>query len=291
MNMPQEAGPPQSQPQSQSPQPQPPPTLEIRNLSVGYGQVSVARGLNLTVRPGSVVTLLGRNGAGKTTTLHTVAGIIPPLGGEVLVDGAAVSGPLHQRVRRQGIGLVTEERAIIRRLSVIDNLRLGRGTADLAFELFPELATLRKRTAGLLSGGEQQMLVLGRCLAARPRLLLVDELSFGLAPMIVRRLLDALRLIATEHNVAILLVEQHPSLALSAADYGYVLARGEIRLSGPADQLRGQLHEIERSYLSEHGAADDADAPLSATQSAVPPMTPPAVPPAAAEELAGPADG
>jgi branched-chain amino acid transport system ATP-binding protein len=279
MNMPQPAGP----PRPQSPATQPPPTLEIRNLSVGYGQVSVARGLNLTVRPGSVVTLLGRNGAGKTTTLHTVAGIIPPLGGEVLVDGVAVSGPLHQRVRRQGIGLVTEERAIIRRLSVIDNLRLGRGTADLAFELFPELATLRKRTAGLLSGGEQQMLVLGRCLAARPRLLLVDELSFGLAPMIVRRLLDALRRIATEHNVAILLVEQHPSLALSAADYGYVLARGEIRLSGPADQLRGQLHEIERSYLSEQGAAADADAP--------PLPVPPAVPPASAEELAGPADG
>jgi branched-chain amino acid transport system ATP-binding protein len=232
---------------------QQPPMLEIRDLSVGYGQVSVARGLSLTVRSGSVVTLLGRNGAGKTTTLHTVAGIIPPLGGDVLVDGAVASGSLHQRVRRLGVGLVTEDRAIIRRLSVFDNLRLGRGAADLAFELFPELAALRKRTAGLLSGGEQQMLVLGRCLAARPRLLLVDELSFGLAPMVVRRLLDALRAIASEHDVAILLVEQHPSLALSVADYGYVLARGEIRLSGPAAELRGQLHEIERSYLSEHG--------------------------------------
>ena len=131
------------------------PVLEIRDLYVGYGQVSVARGLSLTVRSGSVVTLLGRNGAGKTTTLHTVAGIIPPLGGDVLVDGAVASGSLHQRVRRLGVGLVTEDRAIIRRLSVIDNLRLGRGAADLAFELFPELAALRKRTAGLLSGGEQ----------------------------------------------------------------------------------------------------------------------------------------
>jgi branched-chain amino acid transport system ATP-binding protein len=230
-----------------------PPLLELKNLSVGYGQVSVARGLSLTVRSGSIVTLLGRNGAGKTTTLYTVAGIIPPLAGDVLVDGAAASGSLHQRVRRLGVGLVTEDRAIIRRLSVIDNLRLGRGDPDLAFGLFPELASLRKRTAGLLSGGEQQMLVLGRCLAARPRLLLVDELSFGLAPLIVRRLLDALHAMASEHDVAVLLVEQHPSLALSAADYGYVLARGEIRLSGSAAELRSQLHEIERSYLSEHG--------------------------------------
>ena len=105
------------------------------------------------------------------------------------------------------------------------------------------------------------MLVLGRCLAARPRLLLVDELSFGLAPMIVRRLLEALRAIATDHDVAVLLVEQHPSLALSAADYGYVLARGEIRLSGPAAELRGRLHDIERSYLSEHRPAVGEEAP------------------------------
>ena len=243
-----------------------PPVLEVRDLSVGYGQVSVARGLSLTVRSGSIVTLLGRNGAGKTTTLHTVAGIIPPISGEVLVNGATASGPLHQRVRRLGIGLVTEDRAIIRRLSVIDNLRLGRGDADLAFELFPELAKLRKRTAGLLSGGEQQMLVLGRCLAARPRLLLVDELSFGLAPMIVRRLLEALRAIATDHDVAVLLVEQHPSLALSAADYGYVLARGEIRLSGPAAELRGRLHDIERSYLSEHSPAASEKAPAPSAE-------------------------
>lgn len=248
-------------PDAQGGPPGPAPVLEIRDLSVGYGQVSVARGMSLTVSSGSIVTLLGRNGAGKTTTLNTVAGVIPPLAGEVLVSGTAASGPLHQRVRRLGIGLVTEDRAIIRRLSVIDNLRLGRGDVDLAFQLFPELESLRKRTAGLLSGGEQQMLVLGRCLAAQPRLLLVDELSFGLAPMIVRRLLEALRAIATDHDVAVLLVEQHPSLALSAADYGYVLARGEIRLSGPAAELRGQLHEIERSYLSEHGgaAADPAE--------------------------------
>ncbi len=245
------------------------PVLELRNLSVGYGQVSVARGLNIAVSSGSIVTLLGRNGAGKTTTLHTVAGIIPPLGGEVLIDGAVARGSLHQRVGRLGIGLVTEDRAIIRRLSVIDNLRLGKGDLDLAFQLFPELTPLRRRTAGLLSGGEQQMLVLGRCLAARPRLLLVDELSFGLAPMIVRRLLDALRAIANDHEVAILLVEQHPSLALSAADFGYVLARGEIRLSGPAADLRGQLHEIERSYLSERGAPEHvelaAEAPAAET--------------------------
>lgn len=232
-----------------------PPVLELRDVSVGYGEVSVARGLNITVRSGSIVTLLGRNGAGKTTTLHTVAGVIDPLGGDVVFDGTNLRGPLHSRVRR-GIGLVTEERAIIRRLSVAENLRLGIGDPDFAFEMFPELAALRKRTSGLLSGGEQQMLVLGRCMAARPRLLLVDELSFGLAPKIVARLLEALRTMATDQNAAVLLVEQHPSLALSVADYGYVLARGEIRLSGAAAELRGRLHEIERSYLSQRAASD-----------------------------------
>lgn len=228
--------------------------LELRDLAIGYGSISVARKMNLQARAGSIVAVLGRNGAGKTTTLHTIAGVLAPLGGEVVINGRRATGALHRRVREHGLGLVTEERAVIRRLSVIDNLRLGIGDPEVALDLFPELKPLRRRKAGLLSGGEQQMLVLGRCLAAQPRLLLVDELSFGLAPLVVRRLLDELAAIARERNVAVVLVEQHPTLALSVADYGYVLSRGEIRMSGTADDLRTRLSEIESSYLTEASA-------------------------------------
>lgn len=227
------------------------PVLELSDLTAGYGKVSVVRHLNMSVSSGQIVALLGRNGVGKTTTLNTIAGVIPTLGGRVLMDGQPVSGPLHRRARRLGVALVTEERAVIRRLSVIDNLRLSRGAPEAAFALFPELDMLRNRKAGLLSGGEQQMLVLGRCLATRPRLLLVDELSFGLAPIIVGRLLTALGTIAREHDVAVLLVEQHPKLALSVAHQGYVLNQGRIVISGPAAELSERLPEIERSYLAE----------------------------------------
>jgi len=231
--------------------------LELRELAVGYGSISVAKKINLQARAGSIVAVLGRNGAGKTTTLHTIAGVLAPLAGEVVINGRRARGALHQRVREHGLGLVTEDRAVIRRLSVIDNLRLGSGHPDVAFDLFPELKPLRRRKAGLLSGGEQQMVVLGRCLAAQPRLLLVDELSFGLAPLVVRRLLDELAAIARQRNVAVVLVEQHPALALSVADYGYVLSRGEIRMSGTADELSTRLSEIESSYLSDASAPGD----------------------------------
>jgi branched-chain amino acid transport system ATP-binding protein len=228
-----------------------PPTLEVRDLAIGYGRLSVAKGLSIRVEAGEIVALLGRNGVGKTTTLHTIAGIIPPLAGQVAIDGETVSGPLHRRARRSGVALVTEDRAVIRRLTVAENLRLGRGDVTVAFELFPELIPLRRKKAGLLSGGEQQMLVLGRCLTSNPRLLLVDELSLGLAPLVVQRLLRALRTIATERQVAVLLVEQHPSLALSMADFGHVFSRGQISLSGTGVDLRGRLKEIEQVYLSE----------------------------------------
>jgi branched-chain amino acid transport system ATP-binding protein len=231
------------------------PVLETRDLAVGYAGIAVCRGLDLVVSAGEIVALVGRNGAGKTTTLHTLAGVLDPIAGQIEVGGQPATGQLHQRARA-GLTLVTEERAIIHRLTVFENLRLGSGDPQDALELFPELAPLRRRKAGLLSGGEQQILVLARSLAAKPRLLLIDELSFGLAPRIVRRMLDALRS-AAESGAAVLLVEQHATMALSVADRAYVLGHGRIELAGRADELRGRLAEVERSYLPERGPQHD----------------------------------
>ena len=159
--------------------------LEIRGLTAGYGDVPVVHGIDLTVGGGEVVALLGPNGAGKTTTLLALGGVLPSTG-EVRYDDRPLTGPLHRRVRR-GLGLITEERAVFRQLSTGTNLALGAGGVDGALQVFPELDRLLDRKAGLLSGGEQQMVVLARALAARPRLLLVDEFSLGLAPMMVAR--------------------------------------------------------------------------------------------------------
>jgi branched-chain amino acid transport system ATP-binding protein len=223
--------------------------LQTESLSTGYRGVAVTHDLDLRVDAGEIVALLGRNGAGKTTTLHTIAGILPPVGGRVLFGGSPARGPLHKRARA-GVALVPETRAIIRRLTVLENLRLGTGPVERGFEFFPELKPFAGRKAGLLSGGEQQMLVLARVMAGSPKLLLVDELSFGLAPLIVRRLLGALRDAAKQQGTAVLLVEQHPAAALSTADRAYVLAQGRIALSGTVEELRGRLDEIEASYLS-----------------------------------------
>jgi branched-chain amino acid transport system ATP-binding protein len=226
-----------------------PAVLRTEALSTGYSGVAVTRELDLSVDAGEIVALLGRNGAGKTTTLHTIAGILPPVSGQIQLDGAAARGPIYKRARA-GLALVSETRAIIRRLTVAENLRLGIGPVERGYDLFPELRPLANRKAGLLSGGEQQMLVLARVLASSPKLLLVDELSFGLAPLIVRRLLESLREAAERDKTAILLVEQHPIAALAVADRAYVLGGGRIVLSDTADSLRGRLDEIEESYLS-----------------------------------------
>jgi branched-chain amino acid transport system ATP-binding protein len=223
--------------------------LQTEGLSVGYNKIAIARDLQIRVRAGEVVALLGRNGAGKTTTLNTIAGILPVIAGQVLFEGQPAAGALHRRARR-GVALVPEDRAIIRRLTVIENLRLGQGDPERGLDLFPELKSMAKRPAGLLSGGEQQMLVLARVLAGRPRLLLVDELSFGLAPLIVKRLLAALRRAADESDTGVLLVEQHPLTALEICHRGYVLAQGRIVIDGAAAELKDRLGEIEQTYLS-----------------------------------------
>ena len=223
--------------------------LEMRGVSAGYGPAPVLREVDLDVHEGEIVALLGANGAGKSTSLMTVAGVLPVQRGRIGFAGATLRGPLHRRAGR-GIAYISESRSLFPNLSVVDNLRLGRGRVDTAFALFPELAELAGRRAGLLSGGEQQMLAVSRALAAQPRLLLVDELSLGLAPLIVDRLMQALAAAARE-GVAVLLVEQHARKALAVAARGVVLCRGAVNLTGTGAELLARDEDVRRAYL--HG--------------------------------------
>jgi ABC-type branched-subunit amino acid transport system ATPase component len=223
------------------------PVLAARALSAGYRGVACVRGIDLEVHPGEVVVVLGPNGAGKTTTLLTLAGALPSLGGEVLMSGRTTTLPLHRRVHA-GLGLVPEERSITSTLSVRGNLRIGPGPVERALELFPELRPLLGRRAGLLSGGEQRMLSTARALAARPSVLLADELSLGLAPKIVARLMTALRA-AADAGAGVLLVEQHARQALAVADRAYILQRGQVVWSGSAPEARKNLRRLESAYL------------------------------------------
>jgi branched-chain amino acid transport system ATP-binding protein len=222
--------------------------LATTGLVVGYSGVPVVSGLDIEVHVGEVVALLGRNGAGKTTTLSTIAGAVRPISGSITLSGTRPQRELFRRIK-SGIGYITEDRAIIRRLTVAENLRLGQGSVARAYELFPELVALRSRKAGLLSGGEQQMLALGRVMAGRPRIILIDELSFGLAPLIVERLLEAIKA-ATKDGAGVLLVEQHPELALRNSDRAYVLSGGQVVMSGESADLLRRRTELERAYLS-----------------------------------------
>jgi branched-chain amino acid transport system ATP-binding protein len=230
------------------------PLLECRGLAAGYGTLAVVRDVDLRVEPGEVVALIGPNGAGKTTTLLTLAGELPVISGEVVFSGAATRAPLFRRAR-QGMGFVTEERSVFMQLSTEENLRVAGVSKADAIALFPELEALMGRTAGLLSGGEQQMLTLARAVARGPSLLLIDELSLGLAPVIVKRLLQKVRDVATERSTGILLVEQHVRQALHVADRVYVMQRGRIVMSGTGAEVHGRIDEIEATYLS--GARDE----------------------------------
>jgi branched-chain amino acid transport system ATP-binding protein len=218
-------------------------------VSAGYGPQPVIHEVDIVVRPGEVVGLLGANGAGKTTTLLTLAGELPLLSGEVLLDGTATTAPLYRRAR-QGLTFVTEEKSVFMGLSTRDNLRVADVDVDRALDLFPELAKRINVRAGLLSGGEQQMLTLARALSRQPRVLLADELSMGLAPMVVKRLLEAVVDAAKQQGTAVLLVEQHARKALEYSDRAYVMRRGHIELSGTADELLGRIGEIEDRYLA-----------------------------------------
>ena len=215
--------------------------LEIHNLHAGYGGVPVVRDLSLSVGPGEVVALLGPNGAGKTTTLHTSAALIPVIKGELRVFGAPIAKRQPYDLANQGLGYVTEDRSLFYSLTVKENLRLGTHgkSADMGHALtyFPALEALMDRQAGLLSGGEQQMLALGRAIASHPKLLLIDEMSLGLAPVIVEKLLPIVRELARKTGSGVLLVEQHVELALEVSDRAYVLAHGDLVLEGEATHL------------------------------------------------------
>jgi branched-chain amino acid transport system ATP-binding protein len=221
--------------------------LEARGLSAGYGSLAATRDVDLRIDAGEVVALLGPNGAGKSTTLKTLAGALAPLAGEVRWRGEVTRAPIQRRVRR-GLAYVPEERSVFMDLTATENLRVGHGPPERAVELFPELAPHLDRKAGLLSGGQQQILSLARALAGEPALLLADELSLGLAPLVVRRLLEAVRS-AAGRGVGVLLVEQHARQALAVADRVYVMQRGRVVLEGTAADILGRLDEVEQTYL------------------------------------------
>ncbi|HLK79493.1 MAG TPA: ABC transporter ATP-binding protein [Streptosporangiaceae bacterium] len=235
-------------------------SLAVRDLFAGYRGVPVVRELSLEVRPGEVVALLGPNGAGKTTTLETIAGLNRPISGTVELSGENVAGKPAHVLARRSLALVPEGRALFPGLTVREHLRLAGGRRQRAgreeelLEMLPELRKCLGRKAGLLSGGEQQMLAVGRALVTRPRLLLVDEMSLGLAPVIVERLLPILRRAADQLGSSVLFVEQHVALALEISDRAYVLTHGRIRLEGPAAELRERRELLAASYLGEAAA-------------------------------------
>jgi branched-chain amino acid transport system ATP-binding protein len=246
--------------------------LSCQDLQTYYGKSHILHGVGFELGVGEVVTILGRNGAGKTTTLLTMSGELPTLGGEILFDGAATTAPLHRRARN-GLGYITEERSVFMGLSARDNLRCGGVTPEQVLELFPELERCMGTRGGLLSGGEQQMLTLGRALARKPRLLLADELSMGLAPIIVDRLLKAVRA-AADGGTAVLIVEQYARKALLYADRVYVMRGGRIEMDLTAEEARRRLGDIEAAYLStrtEAGATSAIAAEASSPNGAVRP--------------------
>lgn len=236
-----------------------PPVLELRDVVIGYGRITALHGISLRVDRGELVTLLGANGAGKSTTMRGISGLNKLTSGEIYFEGARIDGlSTHQRVAR-GIVQVPEGRHIFPGMTVLENLDMGcygrrfeskaaYGEAlDRVFELFPRLGERRKQYGGTMSGGEQQMLAIGRALMARPRLLLLDEPSMGLAPMVIKQIFS----IIAEINAAgttILLVEQNANMALNASDYGYVLENGRIAVHGPAEKLRSDP-AVQAAYL------------------------------------------
>lgn len=238
--------------------------LEVDGLSSGYGRGAVVHDVSLEVRAGEVVTLLGANGAGKTTTILSIAGLLAPTAGRMQIlgqDEALRRRPSRATVvrrARRGLAVVPDDRGLVADLTVGEHLRLSaprrhaeRLRDEELAEWFPALVPLHRRKAGLLSGGEQQMLALARALAGRPKLLVIDEMSMGLAPLVARHLLEVMGRIANETGIGVLVVEQHVHLALEVADRGYVLRRGRVVLEGTATDLAEHRSAIEAGYLGD----------------------------------------
>jgi branched-chain amino acid transport system ATP-binding protein len=233
--------------------------LEVKGLAVGYGGISAVRGIDLVVEQGELVALIGANGAGKTTTLKALAGMVPPSHGSVHYDGQSITRLPSYQLIRKGIALVPEGRGVFTRLTVEENLAMGayirddraavRTDLERIFGLFPRLKERRAQVAGTLSGGEQQMLAIGRAMMSRPRLLLLDEPSMGLAPLMVQKIFEVIDAISKD-GVTILLVEQNAKLALQAATRGYVMESGEIVLADTADVLLASA-QVRQAYLGE----------------------------------------
>ena len=237
----------------------PPKLLEVLNLSARYGGVQALHDVSLTVAEGNLVTVIGANGAGKTSLLNAVAGVIPKQGGSVLYNGEDISRALPEDLVARGITLVPERRELFGSMTVLDNLELGAfhrfqkrdknisKDLEAVFSTFPRLAERRKQLAGTMSGGEQQMLAIGRALMSRPKLLLLDEPSLGLAPLIVKEIFTVIKTLKDAGNT-VLLIEQNARAALTLADYGYLLETGEVKLAAPAKELM-QDKAVAEAYL------------------------------------------
>jgi branched-chain amino acid transport system ATP-binding protein len=231
--------------------------LEVANLEAYYGPIQALHGINFSLDQGGITTILGANGAGKTTTLRSICGMVKT-GGQISFDGESIAGKKTEKIVRYGVAHVPEGRGTFVRVSTEENLKLGaftrRDAAAVAEDMervygyFPRLKERRNQQAGTLSGGEQQMLAVGRALMLRPRLMLLDEPSFGLAPLIVQELFEILRVINQEEGVSMLLVEQNATLALNLADHAYLLETGRVVISGTADEISAD-ETIRQSYL------------------------------------------
>ena len=231
--------------------------LSIKDLQVNYGGIEAVKGISFDVPQGSIVTLIGANGAGKSSTLRTVAGLVKPSSGSIRFMGEEITGKGPTDIVKKGITLVPEGRRIFADLSVLENLKIGaylrkddiREDLDWVYSLFPRLKERAWQAGGTLSGGEQQMLAVGRALMSRPKLMMMDEPSLGLAPIVVRDIFNIIREI-NKRGVTILLIEQNANMALQTADFGYVLETGRIRLSGSGSALLTN-EAVKKAYLGE----------------------------------------
>ena len=232
--------------------------LKVKNINTYYGNIQALKGVSLEIEEGEIVTLIGANGAGKTTTLMSLCGIVPPQSGEILFQGMPINGLSGDKIVQNGIIQVPEGRRIFPNMSVMENLEMGaylrtnkllvKQDINMVMDLFPILAQRRGQLGGTLSGGEQQMLAISRALMARPRLLLLDEPSLGLAPIIIQQIFDIIRKINHDNNTTIFLVEQNANQALKLADRGYVMENGRITLTDTAGALLDN-EEVKTAYL------------------------------------------